>query len=151
MAPGLKPRPSTPALPPQERGWSRLRLIDPELVDLDATLEYEQAAAEPDDDRHDELLEQELTAVDVALAGQTTLTPSSSVARFGALDPAVTALSGKTKTRMRFAAACLDGLDVEHWAPRVGRRGIFRIASTAVLAGLTGSLIGWYVASAWLV
>ena len=127
---------------------SKLRLLDPNIVDLDTTLKS-QAAGEPDDDRRDELLEQELTAVDAELAAQATETPSPSLARPAARDPVVPVPSSDTS--MGVAADLSAELNPEHGAPRIGRRGMLRATSAVVLAGLTGSLVGWYVAYAWLI
>lgn len=45
-------------------------------------------------------------------------------------------------------ASAWPGLTTEAAAPHVERRGMLWITSTSVLGGLTGSLVGWYLAVA---
>ena len=58
-------------------------------------------------------------------------------------DPVVPVPSGATS--IGFAAAPLADSEVENAAPRIGHRGMLQLASVVVLAGLAGSLIGWFV------
>ena len=118
------------------------------LDDLDATLESTQAAVAPDDDRRDALLEPALTEIDAALAVQSTWTPRASTRR-AARDPVGTA--PRSTTSMRVATDVAGGRNLESGVPRIGRRRMLQITSAGVLAGVTGALIGWAVAYAWLI
>ena len=133
---------------------SKLRLRNPDIANIDATLESRKAADEPDSEQFVEDLEQELTAIDAAPAIESPVTPparaeppvpppASVAPPAAAPDPLVPLPSGTTS--IGFAAAPLADSDVENSAPRIGRRGMLQLTSVVVLAGLAGSLIGWYV------
>ena len=257
MATGLPPRPSPPGLAPEPREMSKLRLRNPDIADIDSTLESQKAADEPESEQFVEGLEQELTAIDAAPAVETPVTPTARVAPpvtatptvnvappvtvpppvdvaqpvtvpppanvaqpvtvpppadvappvtvppiadvappvaptanvapqvtptarvvpqvpttvsvetlvtptaraeppvmptssvappvtpAAAPDPVVPVPSGTTS--IGFAAAPLADSEVENAAPRIGHRGMLQLASVVVLAGLAGSLIGWFV------
>ena len=81
MATGLPPRPSPPDLAPEPREMSKLRLSNPDIADIDSTLESQKAADEPDSELFVEGLEQELTAIDAAPAVETPVTPPARVAQ----------------------------------------------------------------------
>ena len=221
MATGLPPRPSPPGLAPEPREMSKLRLSNPDIADIDSTLESQKAADEPESEQFVEGLEQELTAIDAAPAVETPVPPPANVAppvtvpppanvaqpvtvppiadvapqvtpparvvpqvpttvsvetivtptarvappvppparaeppvmptasvappvtTPAAPDPVVPAPSGATSSG--FAAAPVADSEVENAAPRIGHRGMLQLASVVVLAGLAGSLIGWFV------
>ena len=145
-------------------------------VDLDAAIDLEQAAVEPapDDSRRDELIEQGLTALDAAQAvesdpdywrdellkqrrtaiaaaraAQTPVTPRLSGALAPAPYPVIPVRS--IEASMRFAAELSAEPELQSSTPGIGRDGMLRLTANAALAGLTGSLIGWYVSYGWLV
>ncbi len=238
MATGLPPRPSPPDLAPEPREMSKLRLSNPDIADIDSTLESQKAADDPDSEQFVEGLEQELTAIDAAPAVETPVTPPANVAPPvtvpppadvaqtvtvpppvdvaqpvrvpppvdvappvtvpppanvappvpttvsvetlvtptargappvpptaradppvlptargappvtppAAPDPVVRVPSGATS--IGFAATPVADSEVENAAPRIGHRGMLQLASVVVLAGLAGSLIGWFVVGA---
>ena len=146
------------------------------LVDFDAAFDLEQTAvaSDPGDDRRDELIEQGLTALDAAPAvesdpdysrdellkrrrtaivaapaAQTPVTPGLS----GALAPAPYPVGPvpSIEASMRSPAELSAEPAVQSSAPSIGRDGMLRLTANAALAGLTGSLIGWYVSYGWLV
>ena len=80
MATGFPPRPSPPGLAPEPREMSKLRLLNPDISDIDATLESQKAADEPESEQFVEGLAQELTAIDAAPAVESPVMPTASVA-----------------------------------------------------------------------
>lgn len=115
------------------------------LTPIDAALAVE---SDPDYWR-DELLKQRRTASVAAPAAQTPVTPGLS----GALAPApypVVPVPG-SEASMRSPAELSAEPAVQSSAPSIGRDGMLRLTANAALAGLTGSLVGWYVSYGWLV
>ena len=97
----------------------------------------------------DELLKQRRTAIVAAPAAQKPVTPGLS----GALAPApypVVPVPG-IEASMRSPAELSAEPAVQSSAPSIGRDGMLRLTANAALAGLTGSLVGWYVSYGWLV
>ena len=96
----------------------------------------------------DELLKQRRTAIVAAPAAQKPVTPGLS-----ALAPApypVVPVPG-IEASMRSPAELPAEPAVQSSAPSIGRDGMLRLTANAALAGLTGSLVGWYVSYGWLV
>ena len=120
-------------------------LRDQKLARLDTALAVE---LDPDYWR-DELLKQRRTAIVAAPAAQTPVTPGLSGALAPAPYPVVPLPS--IETSMRFAPELSAEPELQSSAPGISRPGMLRLTANAALAGLAGSLIGWYVSYGWLV